>query len=610
MHDERWEFSSAAVVIEAGSVLAATWLVLKNSYPTTIYKVVSFEWAPAVHWVSLLLVGAALAVGAVAVFSGRPESFLRSLSKAWSPLLANLPVVARAAFQLEPFYLEGLLIAVSTGGALAASLSMYIAASPRDDRQGKHLWLVATLAAALIAGSWFYAVQERFLHQRRYGWRDAGLYYARVKNTALGEGLLVETPAHRPFYDHFGPGLAALAPAWWLWPSYRLMMAAQAAALAFMGPAVYLYARGRGATGVVAFLLGAAALVHPSISQMAYSFSYGFHPITLAMPLVALSIYLWESRRWWLFAAAALAAVSMEETVLPLYAGLGAVSWLWEAKGSWTIRARHAGLVVAAAAVIVFLVITKAIMPAFAGQEYFQIAKYTHLGDSFVEVLLSPIFEARVFWGLLLSQRSLVFSVLLLGSVGFLPLVSLRRLAYALIIFVFVMILEDDNVKSISFWYQALLVAAWLPAMAAGTMALPRQWRQAAATGALFCALAASHFYGLLPISRVTMPWQASPTESTLQVTRELMHIAGRTPRDARVVATMREAMLFADCRLTPVNEWQADDEPDLAVFDMQSTWGQQPHQTRAAFEALVSTGLYEIEPLEGVVLLRRRAGP
>ena len=42
LHERRWETSGAAVGIEAGGAIAAVWLLLENSYPTAIYKVVPF----------------------------------------------------------------------------------------------------------------------------------------------------------------------------------------------------------------------------------------------------------------------------------------------------------------------------------------------------------------------------------------------------------------------------------------------------------------------------------------------------------------------------------------------------------------------------------------
>ena len=607
LHERRWETSGAAVGIEAGGAIAAVWLLLENSYPTAIYKVVAFEITPGVHWLSLVLVAAVLAIAALVVSRGAPGGRLRMLSKAWSPLLLNLLIVARALAGIEPLYLEPLILSVSVGAALGLSVYMALGVRAQGPPVQGRVWLVAILAVAALAGWWFYDVQDGMLDGRAYGWRDGGLYYARVKNTAQAEGFLQETPAREPFYDHFGPGLAALVPAWFLWRSYRIVMAAQAAALALLGPAVYLYARGRGARGPAAFLLGAGALFHPSVSQLAYSFSYGFHPITLAMPLVVVSIHFWEKRRWWLFAAAALAAVSMEETVLPLYVGLGAVSFMWDMRGGWSLRRRWAGAVLGGVSVALFLVITKLIMPAVAGQEYFQMAKYAHLGEGFLDVLASPVLEAQAFWGLLLAKRSIVFTALLVGSAAFLPLFAPRQLLYAVVVFVFVMLLENENVKNISFWYQSLVVAAWLAAAAAGAVRLGSERRLGAAAAMAACALVLCHFHGLMPFSRITMAFQRPASAQARAATAELMRIAEGTPRDARVLATMREAMLFADARVRPVDEWDGLADADLAVLDPRSAWGQDPARTREAFEALISSGAYVIEPVEGVWVLVRR---
>ncbi len=627
---------------EAGVAVAAAWVLLPMLYHTSAYRVEKVAPLPAAHYVPMILTALALAAGAYVllraggayVAAGR-RSRGAALALAWTPLLANVPIVLRAYLGASPFYIGPLVLSLSIAAAFGLCLARRTIPAVADvDGGGKtYLPALAVVAAATAAALWFYAVQESFLAKLAYGWTDAGLDYLRVKNTAHGVGFLQETLARPTFYDHFNCGLALLVPFYWAVRSYSLILWAQAVGLAALAPAVYVYARGRGLGGWTSFLLALAALVHPSISQMSYSFSYGFHPVTLALAPVVLSIHFWEKRRWWAFTATALLASSFEETLFPLYAGVGIATFVADAwrrlrlpgpalarsstrqdnegvgAGMW------AGLLLAAASVAGFLVVTKIVMPAFAGKEYFQVTKYAHLGGGFMEILLSPFLKARVFWGLVFSRRSITFVALILGGMGFLPLFSPKRFLYPAIILVFVLLLENPDVKSISFWYQGLVIAAWLPAAVSGAQNLARPTGSSTSTRAGFAiaasvalaALGMSHFYGMGPLSRTTVPFQAPRSVSFTKDVRALRRYADCVGKDAKVLATMRAAMLFCNAGLVvPLQDWHSDSAYDIVVLDAGDTWGQSGKQMKAAYDTVVAAGDFERIPFGRIVVYQR----
>jgi hypothetical protein len=365
---------------------------------------------------------------------------------------------------------------------------------------------------------------------------------------------------------------------------------------------------------------------------MAYSFSYGFHPVTPALPFVVLSIHFWEKRRWTAFAVVAVIAASFEETLFPLYAGVGLVTsaaallkrrkggaspaptsdagaGLPAVAGGAPASDARAGAILFAASALLFVIITKVVMPAFAGKAYFQLAKYPQLGDSFTAILLSPVTRPAAFWGTLFSMRSMVFVTLILGGGGFLALFSPKRLLYPAVVLVFVLLLDNPTDKSISLWYQALIVAAWLPAAAAGAERLCR-WGGAsvraggAAAGwaAVTAAFVMAHFYGLTPFSRVTMPFQTIRHE-----TSELRAIAAKLGSGTRVLATNREAMLFADCLVTTIEDWDGSTDCDVAVFGPASSFNGDTARAKEACDALVATHDYEAAKADGALVLVRR---
>ncbi len=585
-----------ALIAEVASLASALYFLLPNLYHTGVYRVDIVRARYLLAYVSFLLPLLILVPPALRLIrAGAPG--LPLLASAWSWLFIDALVLLRADFHFKPFFAEPLLVMFSLAAAAVSSILLSprtCDAAPVPDAPSRAAWM-PVLLVALLAAAWFYFVQLKALHNLTFGWMDAGLYYMRVKHTALGHGFLQETLARPPFYDHFDVGLVLLVPFYYLLPRFSLIMVVQAVFLAAVGPALYVYARGRGLSCLCASLIAVAALLFPSISQLAFSFSYGFHPVTLSLPAVILSIHFWQKRRWLPFAALALFACSMEETVFPLYAGIGLVSML-------AGPSRRPGALLLTLSVALFLIITKVVMPAFAGAGYFQLAKYSHLGGSFLSILSSPFTRPDVFWSLILSRQSLTFMLLLLAPLGFLPLLAPRLFFYPVVVLVFVLLLDNADVKSISFQYQTLIIAAWLPAAVAGldrlSVFLSSRRRigvasvsTALAFGLLVSSAFASHFYGLLPYSRFTTPFQAVRADGA----GEIRKLAAAVSPSANVLATMRAATLFVDAgSVDPLQDFSPSRRYDLVVLQGCDAWGQSPGRTVEVYHELVATGHFQ----------------
>jgi uncharacterized membrane protein len=590
-------------LVEFASGLAAAAVLLPRVYYDARYSVETVP-VPLVNFLAFVSFAAVAAAGAFLLVR-RPPNPARTLALAWLPLLANILILARAALGIAPDFFEPLVIALSS----AASVAFCIAWAPPSPlaktagRPESRLPAAAMAVLAVAAALWMYGVQEHHLRQMVYGFRDAGIYYLRVKNTALGRGLLQESPATPPFFDHFDAGLLLLVPFYWLFKTFRIVMWTHAIVLAAIGPAVFAYARGRGLSGWTAFAFGAAALLHPAITQMSLSFTYGFHPITVAIPAVILSIHFWEKGRWRPFVAWAALAASMEETVFPLYVGVGLVEAL-SPRGR-----RRAGLLLLGVSLALFFIITNVIMPAFDGTGgYFQMTKYARLGGNVLAVALSPVTKPAVFWGLIFERSSFCLVALLLGSMFFLPLAAPRQLLYPAVVLVFTLLLPNPNVKAISYWYPSLILAAWLVAMVAGAARLA-SWApperssrvlSALAAAAVLCALVASHFYGIAPFSRITVPFQTRADADLIADAARLREFAATVRPPARVLATARAAMLFCDAgEVTPLPEWdRKSTDYDVIVLQPYDDWGQGSDDLKAAMDAVAQTGRFTRKPI------------
>ena len=496
----------ALAAFELASCVAAVRILHPGFYNVMVRRVELFDVAPNVHLAAILLPAIAFLAALLAAKRSPSADRSRAVALSWLPLLACAAVPLRAVLGWKPCFLEPLLLVFPV--ALAVMLAGLLPRRREGDLSEpslsepaptpSRLPIVCLIAATLAVAAYLFLMQESFLRRLAFGWTDVGLNYLRVKNTALGRGFLQETLERPTFYDHFNVGLSVLVPLWWAYSKLQLIEWAQAAFLAALAPAVYVYARGRGLGQWTALLLALAAVLHPSISQIAYSYSYGFHPGTLALPAVVLSIHFWEKRRWWAFAAFAVFASSMEETLFPLYFGIGLVEAL-SPRG-----ARKAGAALAVSAAALFLLVTKVVMPAFTGpQSYFQLVKFAHLGSSVTEIALSPLTRPAVFWGTLFSSSSLSLLAIVLAAMAFLPLLAPRQFLYPLPVVVFALLVSDPDYKSLAFWYQGLFLVTWFTAAVAGAERLGRMLKGArarafalAAPVALVAAIGASHFYG------------------------------------------------------------------------------------------------------------------
>jgi uncharacterized membrane protein len=113
-----------------------------------------------------------------------------------------------------------------------------------------------------------------------------------------------------------------LAPLWGLWPDARLVILVQAIALAAPAAFVAGLARrfGAGPAGAVAW--AAAYLVLPAVGQLNLSYSYGFHPVSLALVAVTAAIWAAFARRPWLALVLGVVSCSFEESVFVALAGM------------------------------------------------------------------------------------------------------------------------------------------------------------------------------------------------------------------------------------------------------------------------------------------------
>ncbi|MFE2328972.1 DUF2079 domain-containing protein [Streptomyces sp. NPDC059385] len=213
------------------------------------------------------------------------------------------------------------------------------APEPPPEERLERTWWIWAMAGALFFG---YSILSLSVHDR-LGSRSFDLaIFVQVVRSYAGWHLPVSEvkgPDFPVLGDHFSPILALLAPLYWLWPSVKMLLVAQAALVA--GSVVPLALWTRRALGAPA-----AAVV-----GVCYGLSWGlasglesdFHEWAFALPLLTLSLTALGAGRLRAAAAWALPLLLVKEDLGLTVAAIGVVI-AWQAgRGN-----RRTGLVTAA----------------------------------------------------------------------------------------------------------------------------------------------------------------------------------------------------------------------------------------------------------------------
>jgi uncharacterized membrane protein len=334
---------------------------------------------------------------------------------------------------------------------------------------------VACLIAAVGSCSlWWYAQAIQMWLQFQMGFNDFGHFMLRVIRTQRGQGFLEETPVLPPFWDHFNPGLLLLVPLWWGIPSTYMVFGLQAICLACSSFLVFAIARARELSSWTALCLALGWLLLPSVGQMNLAYTYGWHPITLAIPFMLGScLALIQGRRMVALGLIVLAA-SFEEGVLVAvgcYAAMRCLHTLWWMRGIGSRTSAiessdglerpnplemgwRAWLIVWIVSSVCFILIYR-----FSGLAEFQTGRFASLGQHPLEIIISPFLKTTTFFELLLRPRNAAFLGLLLGP--FLLFAS-KRFAWALLAIALPMLVlilwEHMPAQSIAFQYPSSLL--------------------------------------------------------------------------------------------------------------------------------------------------------
>jgi uncharacterized membrane protein len=243
---------------------------------------------------------------------------------------------------------------------------------------------------------------------------DLGYYVQLTWNLARGHGPRVSLPEMHAWGDHLSPIMYLFVPAFWAAPGAAVLLVAQSVALAMGAVAVFGIARQRLCDERPAAAFAILYLVNPSLHGINVR---DFHAAALAIPLLLAALYFAEAGRPWLFLASVLLTLACrEDAALPVI-GLGI--WLVLTRRRWL-----AGAALVGGAAALLALDLRVIIPHFRREPYTHLWRYSALGHSLggivVTILLRPL---RTLGGLLTGGR-LLYLVLMLAPLGFLPLLG------------------------------------------------------------------------------------------------------------------------------------------------------------------------------------------
>lgn len=283
------------------------------------------------------------------------------------------------------------------------------AASPRH--RGWPIAVGATATAFAGLYGMLSVVKLARFHQLAF---DLGIFDQGVWLLSQGRRPFVTVRGLNLFADHASFILYLVAIPYRLVPRVETLLWLTVVVLVASGPFTYLLARRLGAAPWAAGMAAVGVLLHPALAWNAWD---TFHPEQLAIPLALLAAWLLAGDRPWWALAPVVAMLLVKEDAGLLVAPFGLVV------GTWLLRRRAVGLVVAAAGVVGFLVDFLWVLPRLSPTgELLYSDRYAYLGDGPIRAAIGILTRPGAALSAIAEPRDLVYVAILVLS---LPLVLL-----------------------------------------------------------------------------------------------------------------------------------------------------------------------------------------
>ena len=439
----------------------------------------------------------------------------------------------------EPVIVLAVIVALR---ALVAPLGLPALAPAR-------LAILGAVAYALVMG-FIVVTRHRAIQTHAL---DLGYYVQVVWSIAAGHGAYVTFPPMHAWGDHLSPVLYLLTPLAWAAPGAIGLLAVQTLVLAAGGLVVYGYAARRLEAAPAAGGLALLFLVNPSLHGINIR---DIHPQAFAITLIVGAALAFDAGRYaWCAVALGLTLACREDAAVAV-CGFGI--WLATARGRWRL-----GAAVAVSSVLLLACDLKYVMPIFRGEPYPHLHRFAYLGSSLGEILLNIVVRPWRWVGVAFAGGKLVYLLVMLLPLGFLPLLAPRALAAAVPPLALNLLSIDPVLTNFRSQYQAF-VLPFLMLAAIDGYARIRAWPRAPTL------LGLGFFASVLLTARTTNDLMV--TRWRLDARQRAAHALMRQiPGDAVVSANERLAPHLATRRQifiyptgTGISEYGLDLEPVL----------------------------------------------
>jgi uncharacterized membrane protein len=334
-------------------------------------------------------------------------------------------------------------------------------------------------ARVAVAGALVYALVMGFIVVTRHvalrtHALDLGYYVQVVWSIGAGFGPYVTFPPMNAWGDHFSPILYLFVPLAMVAPGAAPLLVGQTLVLAAGGLAVFGYATRRLGVVPAAGAFALLFLANPSLHGINLR---DIHPQAFAITLIVAAALAFDAGRYaWCALALALTLACREDAAVAV---VGFGIWLAAARGHWRL-----GVAVAAASVLLLAVDLKYLMPYFRGEPYPHLHRFEYLGSSLGEILINMVIRPWRWIGIALTGGKLVYLLVMLLPLAFLPLLAPRVLAAALPGLALNLLSVDPVLTNFRSQYQAFVLPFLMLAAIEGYARI-RAWPRASAVVAL-----------------------------------------------------------------------------------------------------------------------------
>lgn len=457
--------------------------------------------------------------------------------------------------------------------------------APEDKKEPRHwpAWFLLVLGCGAFVAT-FTAMNWGLYNNLLLPHGDSAMYEEHIWNLTHGKGFRSYLDQGLFLGEHIQVVHLMLTPFHMLWPSQLMMELCESLALGLCAVPIFLIARRHSSSPMAAALLGLAWLFYFPMHYLDIEIDFKtFRPICFGVPAMLFAIDQWERKRFKTATLLFLVTLSAKED----YALVLAPLLLYLGFAADESKERRIGLAGCGLTVVYLLVVVQHVIPAFRDGAPAHYARYFgELGSSPAEIVKTAITDPIQITDRLLRARSVLYSVLLLLPLGFLPLLSFKRLLVAVPVLGMLYLIElGDGEPLIPFhhFHATVLPILWWAAGCALKRFRTEQTpaRVSVAAGfACFSALTTGLFYSMSPLglgfhdpgSRKHWRGLYVVNERAEQVQKVLTEI----PQDARVASTD-----FVHTRLTH-RERSYDysgyrtvvpDDADYIVIDAKHPW-------------------------------------